>query len=124
MLFCLSLFFGGLAVFLLSTPSYWLMAQQLDRRWGYVLEEGHAYTAPVLLGEFGTAKRHDFWNALVQYIAEKDLSFAYWPLNGQKWDHDADRWEGERYGLLKDDWTSVRHDWKLLDVIGHGSTSR
>uniref|UniRef100_A0A7S4UK49 Glycoside hydrolase family 5 domain-containing protein n=1 Tax=Alexandrium monilatum TaxID=311494 RepID=A0A7S4UK49_9DINO len=120
----LALALGAVAFFTLSTVSYWLLVDHLDRAWGFVLEEGHDYTAPLLLGEFGTDKQDDFWQGLIRYITEKDLDFAYWPFNGQKWNYEKGWFIEETYGLLDSTWASVREDWKLRDVIGYTSPGR
>jgi len=119
----LALSLGAIALFFVSASGYWLLADHLDRHWGFVLEEGQPYTAPVVLGEFGTSRSDDFWRALVRYVAERDLDFAYWPLNGQKWNHDEGKLVEETYGLLDSSWTGVRHDWKLRDVIGYDAAA-
>ncbi len=67
----------------------------LDRRWGFLVEEGQPYTAPVYVGEFGTcytsvtcyrsltAGSYGLWyQAMLQYLAEHRLDWAYWAVNG------------------------------------------
>eukprot|EP00434_Breviolum_minutum_P000018 symbB.v1.2.000015.t1/scaffold5.1/size591573/15 len=99
-----------------------------DTKWGFALAEGYSYTAPVWMGEFGQMLRGSYWLNMLRYLAERDIDFAYWPLNGLKysegyftksgefheWDHP--RWEDEQFGLLLNDSWSVRHTWKLLDI--------
>ncbi|HEU5483412.1 MAG TPA: glycoside hydrolase family 5 protein, partial [Microlunatus sp.] len=72
------------------------LEQQWRRSWGYLVEDG---IAPVLLGEFGT--RHEtesdrqWLSGLVDYLAENDISFAYWSFNPNS---------GDTGGLVLDDW--------------------
>lgn len=69
--------------------------------WGYI----HAQSiAPVLIGEFGgrdtgTDSSEGIWqNALVDYIAARDLYWTYWCWNPNS---------GDTGGVLNDDWTTV-----------------
>jgi endoglucanase len=72
-------------------------ASQLDTvlgdNWGYILAQGKAYTAPVWVGEFGTCHTGDtcvtdttgqglWFSALRQYLANADIDWAYWAVNG------------------------------------------
>ncbi|MBN8221508.1 MAG: cellulase family glycosylhydrolase, partial [Spirochaetes bacterium] len=56
--------------------------------WGYVTEANMYYTAPVWVSEFGIAKNEtdaaarEWFIRIVDYLIERDLDFAYWPLNG------------------------------------------
>jgi len=69
--------------------------------WNYIAEEG---IAPVLIGEFGgrqadSNSKEGIWKRqLVGYIAQNDLSFAYW-----SWNPNSD----DTGGILQDDWLSV-----------------
>lgn len=100
--------------------SYSWFQSKLDQRWGYIL---HANEAPIWLGEFGT---NGYWTTavwwmevgevlwlrhLLRYMSEHDLGYAYWALNGDK-----KLGEDETFGLLKQDYVSIRHPWlmKLL----------
>jgi len=108
--------------------SYFYLQITFDHKWAFALDEGHPYTAPVWLGEFGQATRGRYWKHLMSYMATRDLDFAYWPLNGDKlstgyfdksgqWiDFDSPRWEDEAFGMLEGDYKTVRHPWKLLDL--------
>jgi len=65
---------------------------------------------------------------MLKYLAERDVDFAFWPLNGRKYTegyfnsasefvfYDKPRWEDEEFGLLEEDSWTVRDTWKLLDV--------
>jgi endoglucanase len=81
------------------------------KQWGYLLEPGKPGTAPVWLGEFGDSATSDpaWLTNLAGYLAETDADFAYWPLNGGP----KASGESEPFGLLEDDWRTVRNDWRL-----------
>jgi len=127
-LFVATLLTAVLATFARLADTYWYMRFVFDTKWGFALAEGYSYTAPVWMGEFGQMLRGSYWLNMLRYLAERDIDFAYWPLNGLKysegyftksgefheWDHP--RWEDEQFGLLLNDSWSVRHTWKLLDI--------
>jgi hypothetical protein len=83
-----------------------------DQEFGFILESGFYYTAPVWLSEFGVGlgvptydpdhRPDQTWFAnLAEYIKSKDLDFAYWPLNP------------DDYGLVHKDWSKVKDDdWR------------
>jgi aryl-phospho-beta-D-glucosidase BglC (GH1 family) len=81
------------------------------RQWGYLAEPGKPYTAPVWLGEFGVSASADrkWLTNLTDYLRENDFDWAYWALNGGPKAAGGD----EPFGLLDDDWTTVRNDWRL-----------
>ena len=69
--------------------SYEELRDSCDAMWGFLLEEGKPYTAPVWLGEFGTA--NDAWrdgqpkdtlwfSAIVRYIREKQVGWSWWAM--------------------------------------------
>ncbi|PJZ68120.1 glycosyl hydrolase family 5 [Leptospira perolatii] len=77
--------------------------------WGYVVDTENHYTAPVWVSEFGSSpsttddQEKEWLKRLVDYLIEKDLDFAYWPLNGN------DEW-----GLLSSDWSrTLKDDWRF-----------
>jgi endoglucanase len=69
--------------------------------WHYIATKG---IAPVLIGEFGgrqvdTNSKEGMWQRrFVDYIRQKDLSFAYW-----SWNPDS----ADTGGILQDDWRTV-----------------
>jgi hypothetical protein len=67
--------------------------------------------APVWLGEFGDSGGSDpgWLNKLGATLGATDADWAYWPLNGGP----KASGESEPFGLLEDDWTTVRNDWRL-----------
>ncbi|MBF4571582.1 cellulase family glycosylhydrolase [Herbiconiux sp. VKM Ac-1786] len=75
-----------------NLPAVW------EKNWGFIATKK---IAPVLLGEFGTkleTRSDQQWLAkLVDYLATKKLSFAYWSFNPNS---------GDTGGLVKDDWTT------------------
>mmetsp|Transcript_67724 Transcript_67724/g.175929 ORF Transcript_67724/g.175929 Transcript_67724/m.175929 type:complete len:751 (-) Transcript_67724:391-2643(-) len=123
----------GLLLYIMGhiVPTYWWMERHLDGLWGFALEEGHPYTAPVWMGEFGTAVRGQYWMNFVRYLATRDVDFAYWAINGKKWTegeidsmdgsftrYDHARWQGEAFGILDESYKVIQHTWKYLDLQG------
>mmetsp|Transcript_105714 Transcript_105714/g.188025 ORF Transcript_105714/g.188025 Transcript_105714/m.188025 type:complete len:644 (-) Transcript_105714:49-1980(-) len=120
--------FSGLASFAHVADTFWYMRFTFDSKWGFVLAEGYPYTAPVWMGEFGQNRRGAYWLNMLKYLAERDVDFAYWPLNGRKYTegyfdsssnfvfYDQPKWEDEQFGLLEEDSWKVRDTWKLLDI--------
>lgn len=91
-------------------------AAELDEAWGYLSVSN---TAPIWVGEFGvehTAKglNSDWFQAISRYIRERDLGWAYWPLDGQQ---GPSRTQGavETYGLLNTTWDG----WTFQPLIDH-----
>jgi len=124
-----TLFFSCLYVWGHIFPTYWWMERHLDGLWGYALEDGFNYTAPVWMGEFGQNVRGQYWLNFVRYLSSRDVDFAYWALNGIKYAegaidgasgnfiiYDTPRWENETFGILSHDYSTVRHPWLLLDL--------
>ncbi|MBM9469510.1 cellulase family glycosylhydrolase [Nakamurella leprariae] len=75
-----------------NLPAVW------DRNWGHLAQQD---IAPVLLGEFGTRLQTDsdraWLTTLVDYLQQRELSFAYWSFNPNS---------GDTGGLVGDDWTT------------------
>ncbi len=76
------------------------------KEWGYLLEPGKTYTAPVWLSEFGispwaSTNEQTWFVQMIDYLIENDVDFAFWPLNGN------DSW-----GLLSSDWSKILKDWR------------
>lgn len=96
---------------------YETFAAELDTRWGFLIgsdsDVWSPIVAPVWLGEFGTDEDDLWWHYMLRFIREREIDFAYWPLNGQK-----TVGEEETYGLFSLDSLSVRHPWKLKGLQG------
>ncbi|KAK6428150.1 hypothetical protein LTR95_015711, partial [Oleoguttula sp. CCFEE 5521] len=92
-------------------PSF---AADMERKWAYLLRTDEA---PVWVGEFGAPNnasdgdRH-YWDNLMRYLREADADFGYWALNPRK----PEKYDNESYGLLKDDWVTVREDYRMADL--------
>lgn len=131
---CLSvllLLLGTLYWYASVALDYSTLEASLDRSWGFALEDGQAYTAPVWLGEFGHYRADTYWNNLIRYIKEHDLDYAYWALNGLKYstghidgstgawvDYPAARYDEESFGILNSDFKTVRHK-EIVDDLAH-----
>lgn len=81
----------------------------MDNAAGYVLNPGMPYTAPLWLGEFGINHNdttNAWWTCIQQYIADKDLDWSYWALNGTQ-GPGYGRTDGsvEGYGVLDTTWS-------------------
>ncbi|CAD7972812.1 unnamed protein product [Amoebophrya sp. A120] len=99
-----------------SLQSYEGLKEEYDNYWGFLQRDN---IAPVWVGEFGTHDAENVWfkNAM-RYFEERDLSWSYWPLDGQKkarLSHDADTRSlaQEPFGLLQDDYTRIRDVGKM-----------
>jgi hypothetical protein len=94
-----------------STMSAAELATASRKQWGYLVEPGKPFTAPVWVGELGDSAASDpkWMTNLAEYLRTLDADFAYWALNG------GPKAAGgpEPFGLLDDDWTTVRKDWRL-----------
>jgi endoglucanase len=88
----------------------------LGRRWGYLLVQDQAWTAPVWVGEFGTphgsaddvyaSSGPGLWFASFRaYLYGGDIDWCYWALNGTQ-SRGATRTLGaeETFGVLDRDW--------------------
>mmetsp|Transcript_28506 Transcript_28506/g.81965 ORF Transcript_28506/g.81965 Transcript_28506/m.81965 type:complete len:690 (+) Transcript_28506:48-2117(+) len=122
--FCVLL---GLWFYAFVAPTYARIEKELDSKWGFVLEAGHEYTAPVWMGEFGTGKRGTYWVNFVRYLAERDVDWGYWPFNPEKltngyfddwgrWYPHPEQWDEDSYSVLELDYMTVRAPWRQLDL--------
>ncbi|WP_246050470.1 glycoside hydrolase family 5 protein [Leptospira langatensis] len=80
--------------------------------WGYVTDPDYYYTRPVWVSEFGASPSttldtdKEWLKRLVDYLIERDMDFAFWPLNGN------DEW-----GLVSSDWSrTLKDDWRYQDL--------
>lgn len=100
---------------------YVSFAQDMRTHWAWLLEGD---VAPVWVGEFGAPRDQQggsdgpnkgdvrYWRHLVRFLRETDADWAYWALNPRK----PGGGEVEGYGILEDDWKSVRWDYRLQDL--------
>jgi endoglucanase len=101
--------------------SYEEMKQVLDARAGYLL---HAEPGvPLWVGEFGTCQTLDCGNNskwfvwFVQYLKENNLSWGYWPLNGNQSSGYSRVYDSvETYGLLTPDYKKIAAP-KILELF-------
>jgi len=91
----------------------WTYSKFLDYTVTFMLEEGHKYTAPIWLGEFGTGSDNKFWHLTIHYLKKNpDVHWAYWPYNGYNNNPDHD----ETFGILNPDFKTIRHEWLIEDL--------
>jgi len=120
---------GLFFAFAVIAPTYAMLAWHLDNSWGFLLEDGRDYTAPVWMGEFGGPVSGNYWVNFVRYLSERDVDFAHWALNGKKWTtgfidttdggkwvDQAPHWSDEPFGVLQADYKTIRHPWMMLDL--------
>lgn len=99
---------------------------ELGDSWGWLLSQGHDYTAPVWVGEFGTCSpgasdcpsSYGNWlSSFTRYLRAGDIDWTYWSINGTsaRGEQDAStcsvtlRFPGchDDYGLSNSDWMGV-----------------
>ena len=96
--------------------SYADLKTNLGNVWGFLLTQGKPFTAPVVIGEFGTchtagncvsdATGQGFWFAsFLRYLGEADIDWAYWALNGTQARGQSRTYGAEEtYGILDPTW--------------------
>ena len=85
----------------------------LEPNVGYLLEDGHPYTAPLWLGEFGENQDNNYWSFTMRWLSEHDqVGWSQWAWNGYKTTPDED----ESYGIMEADMATVRQQWMLDDL--------
>jgi len=77
--------------------------------------------APVLIGEFGEGPAFDepkvsYWSYMTRFLRDEELDWAYWPLNGDKWEQSKHRFADEGYGILDRQYARVRRPSQLADL--------
>ncbi|HLK04481.1 MAG TPA: glycoside hydrolase family 5 protein [Candidatus Acidoferrum sp.] len=97
--------------------SYEEMKQALDARAGFLLAQEPG--VPLWVGEFGTCQtltncgpdgtpNGQWFIWFVQYLKEKNLSWCYWPLNGNQSSGESRKYDTvETYGLLSADYKTI-----------------
>lgn len=77
-----------------NLPAVW------SANWGYLVERN---IAPVWLAEFGTKYETEsdkqWFNALLAYLGEREMSFSVWVLNNDS---------SSTGGMVLEDWATVR----------------
>lgn len=101
-----------------SKRPYESFAKDMRKNWAYLLEED---IAPVWVGEMGAPAHpgkgdYNYWSHLVKFLDEVKADWGYWAINPRK--PHADSYEG--YGLVNDDWLTVRWDYRLSDLVRLG----
>lgn len=95
----------------------------LDRRWGYLLEEGKNYTAPIWVSEFGEYHdgrnfKHGWWPDFLAYLEAKDLDFAYWRCDGTESRGTTRVFGGEAgFGIMNMSWNGAAYGGILLQAL-------
>jgi endoglucanase len=98
-------------------PTFDALHAVLGALWGFLLLQDRKFTAPVWVGEFGTA--HDdgglsesndqgrWFRWLLRYLRESDIDWCYWALNGTQ-SRGRGRTLGaeETYGVLDRTWNA------------------
>ena len=95
-----------------------MLDTELKRKWG--LEEGPGADIPVWLGEFGKFANEPslWWKHLMRFLSENPkVGWAYWPLNGAKWDNASYQWKNETYGILEMDYDTPRNPSLVSDLM-------
>ena len=90
-------------------------AREMQRNWAYLLEQD---IAPVWVGELGAPDKPNrgdlnYWKNLMQFLDETDADFGYWAINPRKPSEN----EVETYSLIEDDWTTIKYDYRLHDLM-------
>ncbi|CAE7832431.1 unnamed protein product [Symbiodinium sp. KB8] len=101
--------FSGLSAIWVEFGSYEAFERELDFKWGFLLSGSAA--APVWLGEFGTNTESLWWEHMLRYLQKRDLDFAYWSVNGEKFNG-----EPESFGLFMENFIDVKQPWKLQQL--------
>jgi len=115
--------FGGIDGRSLSDHSYEELCRALDSAWGYLgpvkkrnkkgkLPMDTDQSFPLWISEMGVGPmdKPEFLENLCCYIKERNLSWAWWPLNtGLK----PDSKDMETWGLINAQWQQPLDDWRL-----------
>ena len=94
-----------------ASMSYEDLKQIMTTRQLFVTESGHPYSAAYWMGEFGTGDNSEGWQKMIQLLEDTDNDWSYWAIDGYKYPG-----EDESFGLLRDDYKTIRHQW-LVDQL-------
>jgi len=104
--------------------NYQDLKDQIGKDWGFILESGRSYTAPVWVSEFGTfSDCHKdtcahWWPDFLQYLAEGDLDWAVWHGDGTWSRDDLHPFLGPtNYGVLAANWRQPASEGELLTAL-------
>jgi hypothetical protein len=87
---------------------------------GFVLEQGKAYTAPLILSEFGfgqtggpnsglTDDDNKYFQCLRDYVLDNDSEWAIWALMGSYYLREGTLDYDEGFGIMDHDWVGLRN---------------
>jgi len=94
---------------IISDLPYSLFKTTMHTMQTFVADAGFNYSAPYWMGEFGSGGGNDEkWLHIVQFLQETDHDWAYWSIDGYKYPD-----QGEGYGLLEEDYETIRYPWKM-----------
>jgi hypothetical protein len=101
-----------------SKRPYDAFAKDMHKNWAYLLESN---IAPVWVGEMGAPSSpaegdYNYWSHLIRYLNAVDADWGYWAINPRKPDGN----KSESYGLVKDDWRTVRWDYRVNELMNLG----
>ena len=82
---------------------YEAFAKELDFRWGFLRSPASGEAVPVWLGEFGTNVQNLWWKHVLRYIADNEVDFAYWSINGEKYNGIGETFGGKQHLLISFD---------------------
>jgi len=86
----------------------------LDEAAGFLLESRKPWTGPLWLSEFGWAQNGPtsgevaYYNCVADYVATRDIGWAYWALQGTYYVREGQVAYDEGFGLLNKEWS----DWR------------
>ncbi|RAL53428.1 hypothetical protein DM860_007100 [Cuscuta australis] len=90
------------------------MTQEMEEKEGFLVRE-NTYNAPLFVSEFGINQMGDneadnlHLPCLLSYLADLDLDWSVWALQGSYYIRDGQEAHDETYGMFNTDWTSVRN---------------
>ncbi|CAD7947969.1 unnamed protein product [Amoebophrya sp. A25] len=104
----LIVFILTLSVIYSSFGDYDVFEADVNRNWGFLLQEERA---AVWLNEFGVGNPDRWWSNMMRYINENGVDFGYWSIDGQK-----EPGKVESFGLLEYHYDEYRKVAKLYDL--------
>jgi hypothetical protein len=99
-------------VLAIVSQTYWMVENEL-RAWTNM-------PVPLWIGEFGAMWNNDspVWHYITDFVSNHHLDFAYWAVNGAKWNEEKREYVDECFGLLDMNYTAARNP-KLISVLFH-----